>query len=797
MFSNYFTIAYRSLLGDKICTLINILGLSIGLTTCFLIYSWVRFEVSYDRHFPESDNIYRVNTFWHSSPDDGFATTYPMVRTSVLNQLSGIETSARLFNAGFLGSKTKVTYRDKVLTNARLYYGDSTFFEVFPLKIKHGNSHHALNRPNTVAITEKYAAILFKTEDPLGKVVKIGSREFEVTAVIEEIPSNTHFHFDVLVSMQSHPWIAEAESIVWSGISFHTYVRIKNGTQPALLEKDMQKILNNFSDDPQGNGKDLCLSLQPIQSIHLTSDLEYELESNGSDSLVYLFITIAVLVLIVAIVNYINLTTARYTQRFKEVGVRKVMGASRTQLIAQFMTESMIVSCIAFLVSLLLIECASPVLYSITDPKYFSITPYAWESLAGFGMVISLITLACGLFPALALSSIKPVRLFKPTIGSSLGNVSLRKALVVFQFVVSITLTICTLITYEQVEFVNDQQLGYNKEQVVALNIGFGEITKKLDLLKSRLQSLSQVSGVTAVSQLPTNVQTIENIDVPGKDPLVVTYLSVDTDFFKVMGIELLTNQDQLAVVVPHDTIHHFVLNEYTASSLGWDAGTSVGKQMSIRHGNQKPGRIVGIAKNFHFQSLHHPMSPLVIEFTPSDYEFLLIKINEQTSRQVIDQISKVWSELAQGIPFDFTFLDEKYAAMYKQEQLTSKLFMSFSGIALLIALLGLFGLSSFAVVRRTKEIGIRKVLGAKMSHIFLLLNKDFGNLLLVAIIVSVPVAIYFKTEWLSGFAYQASIGVEIFIIALLINLLLAAFTIGYHCVQASFINPVEALKNE
>ncbi len=797
MLSNYIAVSIRNLVKDKLYTLINALGLAVAIATCYFIFSWVKFETTYDT-FHNSGNLYRLATQWDNEPSEGYATAFPMVRTRVLSEFPEVEESARVFNTSFLGSKTSIVYQTHINTNSVLYYADSTFFKIFPANFIDGAATVALAKPNAIVLTSSLALKLFGNENPIGKLVTIGDhKSFEVTGIISDWPVNSHMHFDMIASMESHPWIQEAEQSVWSGISFHTYVRLKKGASAKLLQQKINNLFDHFPDDPKGFGKTINAVLQPVQSIHLTSHLKSELLPNGDSRIVYLFITIALLVLVVAIVNYINLSTARYTQRFKEVGVRKVMGANRLQLMTQFISESLTISIAALLLSIVLIESFRPLLISIASEKYFSLKLYDITHIIPFLLSGLIIGIVSGFFPALLLSGIQPVKLFKPSFDSALKGTTLRKGLVVFQFAISIILTICTATTFQQIQFLKNESTGYNREQVVVVPIGYTGVKEKYELLKSTLETLPTVDGVAFTSQLPTNVQTAENIDLPDSRQLGVYYLSVDPQFFSTLGIDLHTDKSLLSKVVPNDSIHYFAINESALQSIGWTSEQALNSKISIRHGNQQLGAIVAVIKNFHFQSMHSAIQPLVIEFTPSDYEYMLVKVNSGDVQQTLKSMETSWKNLAGSIPFDYSFLDENYRALYQHEQLTGDLFTAFSIIALSIALLGLFGLASFAVTKRTKEIGIRKILGAEFKNILLLLTKDFGFLLLVALVLSVPVGYYFQREWLSGFAYRTEIGISLFVMAGLVNLTLAFMTIAYHCIRASKVNTVETLRNE
>ena len=797
MFKNYLLATIRVLTKEKLYTVINTVGLAIGLATCFLIYSWVQFETSYDR-WPDSERTFRVVTEFPGAEEPGMASTFPMVRTRVIPQYPEVEASTRIFDQGFLGSKTRIAVGDRVFTDNKFYYGDSTFFRVFPFKLLQGDPANALKGTNSIVLTRSTATKFFGSEDPVGKVITVGSgREFAVSGVMEDIPPNSHFHFDLLASMLSHPWISSAENNVWSGVVFHTYVRLKKGSSAVALTAKIRDFLDHFPDDPHQFGKTVALRLQPVQDIHLKSNMKFELEGNGSETYVYLFVTVAMLVLLVALINYTNLATARHTQRFREVGVRKVMGASRTQLVFQFVTESVVVTLFAFVLAMLLVELARPLLLSLSGQGYFS-RSFLRPGILGAGVGLSLfIGMLTGVFPALGLSSFRPVRLFKANLSTSSRGITIRKALVVSQFSISILLTICTAITYKQVTYLREAKLGYDLEHTLVLNIGFSEIRTRYQLLKSELAAHPSIFGSTAVSQLPTDIQTAENVDVTGSQTLGVNCISVDPDFFRVMGIPVKVGDQLISSTTVSDSMNHFVLNESALKSIGWTDENAVNKTISIRHGNQKPGPVLGVVSDFHYQSLHHAIGPLVLEFNPDDYQYLLVKIKGGNLAETIQFIAAKWSTVSNGIPFDYMFLDQEYENLYKNEMRSGTLFIAFSVIALVVSLLGLFGLSSFTVERRTKEIELRKILGSDNAGILMLISKDFMILLTVAFFLALPAGYYFMTTWLSKFAFKAEIGPGLFLLAGLVNMLMALFTLSYQSVRISRTDPAETLRYE
>lgn len=798
MIKNYIVASFRVLLKQRLYTFINSVGLAIGLATCFLIYSWVDYQTSYDRYFPSTQHTYRVVTQWVGSDEPGRATTYPMVRTRILPQFPEIEQSTRLFDRGYLGSRTRIAHGDKVFTDSKFFYADSTFFEIFPFRILQGDAAALLRKPNAVVLTQQTAEKYFGHDDPVGKTLTVGSnQEFEVTGVMENIPANMHFHFDLLASMQAHPWIKMAEENVWSGISFHTYARLKPTASAEALEKKIKNLLNNFPNDEHKIGKDINLHLQPVQDIHLHSAMNFEMEPNGNVTYVYLFLSIAILVLLVAIINYTNLASARYTQRLKEVGVRKVLGASRGQLIVQFVSESLMITAIAFVMALVLVQLVSPILRSISNETLFALNMSQTGvliSLVGIALVIGVLT---GLSPALALSAIRPVRLFKANASAPASGISLRKVLMVSQFTVSIALTICTAITYQQMKFMHEAKLGYALDHTLVLNIGYPGIHEQYASLKAQLSENHSILGATATSQLPTDIHTEENIDISPSHELGVHCVSVDQDFFKVMNIPVKQGADLVSSMTATDSINQFVLNESAAKAIGWKEGDAVNKEMSIRHGNQKRGAVKGVVADFHFQSLHHNVEPLVLEFHPESFQYLLVKVNHERLSETIDYIADQWKRVAGGIPFDYTFLDQDYNRLYKSEQQTSSLFICFAVLAMSISLLGLFGLSAFAVERRTKEIGVRKILGALNSSILMLISKDFLVLLVISFVLAVPLGYYFMNAWLAHFALKVSIGPGLFLLAGLLNFILALLTLSYQSLKIARTNPVETLRDE
>jgi putative ABC transport system permease protein len=799
MILNYLLSAHRFLVREGFISILHISGLAIGLAASLAISAWVIFETSYDKSLDPSGSLYRVVTLPEgASGHDAIASTYPMVRSRILSQFPEVAASTRLFDEGFLGSKTRIKLDGKIFTDSKFYYGDDNFLTLFPFEMVSGDRNEALKSPNSVVITRSTAKKFFGDAQPMGKVLTIGDgREFQVTAIIEDIPANVHFHFDLLASMQSHPWIRNAEVNVWSGVVFHTYVSLSEGASPSVLEQKIRSYLDNFPGDPKHFGRSVAFRLQPVNDIHLKSHLKFELEPGGNIMYVYLFVTIGLMVLGLAIINYINLATARHAQRFREIGVRKSLGASRLQLVGQFMTESVLTTFMASVMAFLILVISGPRLINILGATFSSQDLLQPPALLAAAAIVVLTILATGLVPAVILSNYRPLQLLRGNSAATPGGLTLRKVLLISQFGGSMALTICTLITSRQVHYIKDMDLGYDRMQIVVLDIGFPELFRRYDILKSSLLTNSSILGATATSQLPSDIQTGENIDVSASRSLSVNYVSVDHDFFDVMDIDVNQGGDRIKSLQESDSLNHFAFNQSAVDALGWRTGEVLNQQISIRHGNMRPGPVMAVFDNFHFHSLHRGVEPLVVEFDPQSFRYLLIKVNGSDLPGTIQFIASRWKEVAGGIPFEYQFLDQEYNNLYISETKSNDLLTLFAGLAQFISVLGLFGLTSFAVQRRTKEIAMRKVLGARVAGIVMLIGKEFVLLLVISFVVATVAGYLFMRSWLAGFAFRTDIGPGLFMLAGALNFLLAIATISIHSLKIAATKPVDALGQE
>ena len=530
-----------------------------------------------------------------------------------------------------------------------------------------------------------------------------------------------------------------------------------------------------------------------------------ELEANGDIKYVYLFAAVGILIIIMSCINYINLTTALSFNRTKEIGIRKAIGAAKLQLVSQFVGESIIISIIAFGLSVFLLEMINPLL-SFTGINFFHTIynePFILISALIFTLIIGVLT---GLFPATVIAKHNIINSFKPGLSKYGSRTKSRGALVIFQFSVSIILIICSLIIFKQMQYIQNKKLGYNKDQVLVLNMGHYHIVNKIDVLKKSIAFNSNIVNITASSQLPTNIMTMEGINTQDGKRYESYYIAVDKNFFKTLGIKIKKGTKQIEELNPSKNPdlktfeNKFVVNQTLLNNIGVRIENTDNKTLIIRHGNMEPGPIIGVVEDFHFESLHDPIRPLVFEFTPADEwgnTFLLIKINSKNIAATVDYIKKQWEKVAEGLPFEYSFLDQKYNALYKSEAQTGNLFIIFTVVSIFIIVLGLLGLITFTANQKTKEIGIRKVLGASTGKILFLLSKKFITWALIANIIAWPIAYYFMLQWLNNFAYRADINIWLFFLSGGIALFIASATVSFHAIKAATANPVDSLRYE
>jgi putative ABC transport system permease protein len=800
MFTNYFLISIRNLRKNFLHSSINIIGLSIGIAAVIMIYSYVRFELSYDKHFTNHERIYRISlSFPEGLLERLIATNYPIVHRTFPSEFPEIEKSTRLFNAQFSGSKNYIRIEKDVFSNQLIYYGDSTFFDVFQLKLISGSPSNALTGADKVVITHDAAIRYFGTAECIGKMVNLNDTEdFMVSGVLEAIPANTHFHFDVLVTMANHGWEKQSE---WNGLVFSTYFLLREGVNLDEFSSKIGEYLVKLrgTGDPENEvALRNLMPLMPLSDIHLYSHKEMELEANGDVKYVILFSSIAIFILLIACINYINLATSHSLERAREVGLRKIFGASRSNLIYQFLGESMMISFIAFLLALGIIELFRPYFNMLINMQlsygfFFEDRTWVYYILAIFG-----ISILAGFYPAVFLSRYMPEQVLKGKFSRSKGATGLRKFLVIFQFFISIFLIVGSIVVYTQLNYMLSKDLGIGKEHIVAIPFYNFEMVRQSETIKEKMKEHHSIINGTAVSQLPINIDFTEGVShnmTYNDSDVEMFYLHADKDFFETMGIKLLAGSMFTRDYSKDYT--DYILNKKGMQQLEENLETIFDRQIRVKHDDITLGPIIGVVDDFNFASLHDQIGPLVISQNPIYYSYLLFKLQPGNPMEALSFIKDNMKEIMPGMPFEYQFLDQEFDKLYKTEIRLSRIVSVFTILAIFIACIGLFGLSAYDTIQRTKEVGIRKVMGSSTGEVVQLFLKENIKLIIIAIILAIPLSYFFMDNWLRDFAYRIQIGADIILIAILFVLGITVITVTYHAIKAAIINPSETLRYE
>ena len=805
MISSYLKIALRSLWNKKAFASINIFGLAIGLATCMLILLFVQHELSYDRFNLNADRIFRVTLHGRIGGNDiNIAGASAPAGPALMRDYPGVEAYARLSGNGtFL-----VKNGEKRFLEERVIFTDSNFFNFFSIPLLKGDANNVLKEPKTVVLTRSMALKYFGNQDPIGKSLDMGnSGAFRVTGVCEDVPTNSHFHYNFFGSMKS---VTLGDK--WLSSGAHTYILLRKGypveklsaQMPQMVRKyigpEIQEFLGMSYDEYLRKGDKFGFGLQPLTDIHLTSNLENELEGNSNIKYIYIFTAIAAFILLIACINFMNLSTAGSAGRAKEVGVRKVMGSVRQQLMAQFLTESVLVTFFALLVALVLVVLLLPGFNDLAG-KRFDLQSILNARMIGYALAGCLVVgVLAGSYPAFFLSAFRPVAVLKGSIQAGVKSGWLRNTLVTIQFVVSIVMIIGTMVVYQQLRFIQNKNLGFDKEQVLILH-DTHLLGDKARAFKEQLGSLSAVSSVTLAGYLPagnsnngTDGFLPENAE-NNITPYRFTTYQVDDDYLKTLGIGLVTGRN-FSKTFGGDSAS-VLINEAAVKQFGWK--DPIGKRIrTIGNGTPESKRfytVVGVTKDFHFRSMHERIAPLVMFYGGDQYQ-MAVKIKTNDIPGVLKTLEKNWKATTDN-PFAYSFLDQRFNNMYESEQRVGKLFGIFAGLAVVIACLGLFGLAAFTTIQRTKEIGVRKVLGASVLSIVSLLSKDFVKLVGIAIVIASPLAWYGMSQWLSDFAYKVSIQWWVFLVAGVLAVSVALLTVSFQSIKAALVNPVKSLRSE
>jgi len=802
MVKNYFKIAIRNIIKHKSFSFINIIGLAIGIACSILILLFVTNELSYDKFHEKAERIYRI-AVRASIGDTKINQTYSSSITfqKLLEDFPEIENGIKFLRLG----RVPIILDKKTFYEARFYAVDSTFYDVFTIPLIQGNPKTVLSNPNTMVVSKNTAIKYFGNTDAVGKVLIAdfgpeGSIDFKITGVSENVPDNSHFHYDLLVSSASFPTYINDPG--WSSNNFISYVVLKKGTSKEGVEEKLKEFTRKYMggerfDKWVAQGNFWEYYLQHVTKIHLNSDLNGEFEANGNETYVYIFSVISIIILLIACINFMNLSIAKSSLRAKEVGLRKVVGSSRNKLMRQFLSESVLLSYISLALGIVIVEILLPVYRNLIgrqlDIHYFD-NFVVIPSLLVLGLIVGIIS---GSYPAFFLSSFKPISVFKGNLGSSKGSSWLKNVLVVFQFTISIFLIIGTLVVYQQLKFFQNQKLGFEKDQVLIIK-NPGSLGNNIIPFKEALRKFSSIMDVSGSNTLPGKGFSNIGFGAGAVDQSFTLNLCVcDYDFLKTLKLKLAQGRFFSRDFVSDSNAA--VLNEKAVELLGWD--NPIGKRINNWAQNRGNFVVIGVIKDYHYESLHHKIRPMALFLSGGCYtnveRYISVRLNSENISGTIKYIENTWNNFAQNMPFEYSFLDEDFDNLYINEKQTRKLFTIFSCLAIFIACLGLFGLVLFIADRKTKEIGIRKVLGASVSGIVTILNKSFIKLVLIANFIAWPAAWYAMNRWLQNFAYRIKLSWWMFVLAALISLMIALITVSSQTVKAALKNPVNSLRYE
>ncbi len=805
MFRNYIKIALTNILKYRTYSIINILGLTVGMVCSLLILLYIQFELSYDKYHQNADRIYRVtreffNTDGSSNLHLGFVA--PPLAPLLKNDFPQIEHAVRIKEL----ERPVFKYQEKTFSENRYFAADPDFFKVFDFPFIQGDPETALLEPNNIVITESTAKIFFGNEEPINKILTIPiSAEFnidlKVTGVIKDIPQNSHFHFDILGSMKGlEQFYGDSEFKDWSSNNYGTYLLFPQNYDINHFIKQIPDFL--LRHQGENANKWNTLHIWKLTDIHLHSHLDSEFESNGNIVYIYILLAIAILLLLIACINFMNLATARSATRTKEIGIRKVVGARRVQIIKQFLSESILISGIALLFSIVLINLLLPTFNNFVDVKlHFEPlhNPVILFSLIGIALLVGIIA---GSYPALYLSKFSPATTLQSTKKISSGKSKLRCGLVIFQFTITIILFISLGIIHQQMIYCMNKDLGLNKNNMILLP-ATNEMVKNYDSFRTQLLQQPHIIGIAASKRSP-GAGLLDCSEARIYDNQVATPLGfrvanvcVSQDFIDTYEIPIVAGRN-FSTEYSTDPVAAFILNECAIKQIGWSSPeVAIGK--SFEYAGCK-GQIIGVVKDFHYESLHKPIMPIVFYIDSNSFNTITVKINPRNAQDITDILTflqKIWKVYLPDSPFHYTFLDERFKQLYLVETKLSQIFQIFSSIAIVIACLGLFGLVTFMAEKKTKEIGIRKVVGASVWQILILLTKDFTKWIIVATLIACPIAWYVMYQWLQNFAYRIEMGWWMFLLGGGIALLIALFTVSWQVIRAAMANPVESLRYE
>lgn len=808
MFKNYFKIAIRNLIKYKTYSTINILGLAIGMASCILILLFVQDEISYDKYHDKADRIYRVTREWFNS--DGASSLHlghvaPPIAPLIKNDFPDIKHAVRITD----GNNPIIIYKDNQFQEPRFYFADPDIFKVFTLPFLQGEASSALMNPGGVVISESMAKKYFGDEEAMGNVITFDipgevRTDLKVTGIMKDMPSNSHVHMDFIGSMLALEMaFGDREFQSWGSNNYATYLLFPENYNVDSFVQEIPAFIGRHHPDGEEAIPRTTLHLQKITDIHLHSHLDSELEANGNIIYVYILAAIAFFLLLIACVNFMNLATARSANRSKEVGLRKVVGAERSQLVKQFLGETIVMSVFALILAIVFVLIALP------DFGNFVGKEVSFNLISNPGLILSLVVITffvgivAGSYPSLFLSRFQPAAVFKSDKAGSHKSL-FRTVLVVFQFAISIILIVSMGIVQNQVDYCLNKDLGLDTEQVVVLPAG-DPIIERYPAIETQLLQKPNIISVAASKRVPSgrlldsSSARVYRNDEEHQLDFRIANVRVSHSFVDTYKMKMVAGRN-FSVEFPTDSTEAFIINETAVKKIGWQSPEEAVDQ-PFRYG-RRTGRIVGVVQDFHYESLHQPITPIVFWIRANNFNSIAVRIRADQSDEVtatINYLRGKWAEFQPNSPFTYSFLDERYAQLYQAEHKLEKIFGSFSMLAVFIACLGLFGLASYTAEQRTKEIGIRKVLGATIGGVVFLLSKEFTKLVLVATLVAWPIAYYAMGKWLGAFAYRIDINLQFgtFILAAVVAFVIALATVSFQAIKAALTNPVNALHYE
>ncbi|MEQ9405988.1 MAG: ABC transporter permease [Cyclobacteriaceae bacterium] len=811
MIKNYFLSAIRSLLKRKLFLLINVLGFSLGLSSAILMFAYVWDEIGFDTYHPEHERLYRIALTRHfPDRENSYATTPAAFASTLMNELPEVENTCRIFNPT---NDSRVVLGDRTFYESRLFAADSTFFELFGVRMLEGNPGEVLKAPNSVVITQSMNEKYFGSSSGLNQTLEIGdTTKFTITGICEDVPKKSHFKFDLLISLHSLPI---AQNTFWGAYSMHNYLKLRQeGMEEEISTKissiaginmapQVESVLGKTFDEYVAAGNIHNYFLQPIQTIHLNSRLTNEFEPNGDLKYVILFFAVAILILAIACFNFTNLSTANSVNRSKEIGVRKVMGSTRKQLVLQFITESVIVTFIAVLLSFIIALLLLPAFNQLAG-KDLSLNDFGiFDLFLFFSLLTIVVGIISGLYPAFFMSSFEIVRIFKGGVKLSNRKFGLRNILVTFQFAISILMALTTVFIVVQLNFMREKKLGFKKDKMVLLEVS-NNLGAQYRSFIQEMGNQSQVEAVAAGYHVPGRQSgggTFQAIGIPATERFLFSLFVTGYDFHKTYDMELVSGRyfdKQLAA----DTAS-VLINEACARMVGWDPQNAAGEQILIT-GQPAPLKIAGVLKDFHSTSLHEPIRPMVFigipeeNFNAAQPQIISIRLSDNSRvESALEVIENMWAKYVPDEVIRYSFLDNEFDRLYESEKNFAALFKSFSAFAIIISSVGVIGLSFFIAVERVKEIGIRKVLGASVPQIMMTLSKDFLILAGIANFIIWPVAYLLIQKWMNGFAFSPGINLVYFLLIGIGFTLLVQLVVSFITFNAANRNPIDSISTE